>query len=201
MTDRDLLHALRSSRVRPSEAYARLFDAYGEELYEMCFGMLGDADVAQTVLRDTFIVTRAHVDRLPNERRFREWLFAVAEAECERHLRVVEADRLTEVADVGTSRPPCLRVRVLSGVTGPDLSGYRAHIAQRADSFDRRGFPVPPSARCHERPTTHLIPGFVVAACVLLVVVLAVYLITQQAPEDTTSWVADPSVNSDNGDS
>lgn len=201
MMDRDLLHALRSSRVRPSEAYARLFDAYGEELYEMCFGLLGDPDVAQTVLRDTFIVTRAHIDRLPSERRFREWLFSVAEAECERHLRVIEAERVAEVPDVGVSRPPCLRVRVLSGVTGPDLSGYRAHIAQRANAFDRKGFPVPPSVRRYERPTTYLLPGFVVAACVVLVVVLSVYLIMQQTPEDTTSWVTDPSVSSTNGDS
>ncbi|WP_046468599.1 RNA polymerase sigma factor [Allosalinactinospora lopnorensis] len=195
MTDRDLLHALRSNRVRPSEAYARLFDAYGEELYELCWSLLEDADVAQTVLRDTFIVVRAHIDRLPNERRLRDWLFAVAEAECERHLRVIEAgSTLQEVPDSGVRYPPCLRVRVLSGVTGPDLSGYRAHIAQRADSFDRKGFPVPPSARRSDGPVSRVLPGFVMAACALLIVVLAFYVFTRQAPEDTTSWIIDPSV-------
>ncbi|MBB4929237.1 DNA-directed RNA polymerase specialized sigma24 family protein [Lipingzhangella halophila] len=199
MTDRDLLHALRSSRVRPSEAYARLFDAYGEELYELCWTLLGDADVAQTVLRDTFIVTRAHIDRLPSERRFRDWLFAVAEAECERHLRVIRAEYVAEAPEPGVPRPPCLRVRVLSGVTGPDLSGYRAHIAQRADAFDRQGFPVPPSARHSEYQTTHLLPGLVVAACALLIVVLAVYLITQQTPEDTASWIIDPNTHGSDG--
>ncbi len=196
MTDRDLLHALRSSRVRPSEAYARLFDAYGEELYDLCWRAVGDIDLAQTVLRDTFIVTRAHIDRLPNVCRFRSWLFAVAEAECARHLRVIEADRAVATSETEVPRPPYMRVRVLSGVTGPDLSGYRAHIAHRADAFDRQGFPVPASARLPRRGVaTHLLPGIVIVACAVLVVVLAIYLFTQPTPEGTTSWVVAPGEN------
>src|SRR5699024_11775686 len=85
MTDRDLLQALRSSRVSSADAYRWLLDAYGEELYRHCILVLGDRDAAHVVLRDTLIAARAHIGRLPKAERLGEWLHALAEVERARH--------------------------------------------------------------------------------------------------------------------
>ncbi|MBB6174991.1 hypothetical protein HNR23_005051 [Nocardiopsis mwathae] len=219
MTDQDLVHALRSNRIQPSDAYARLYDAYGEELYRECWVSLRDTDMAHTVLRDTFIVARAHIDRLSDTTRLREWLIAIARAECARHPRTARAHAaavassrasgtapapvagpLGDECDDGFGtetdscrRPPCLRLRVLSGVTGPDLSGYRAHIAERADSFDRGGFPVPPSQQCPDTLSSRLVPGLILAACALLILVLVVYVCVRTTPAPMP-WPLDPLV-------
>ena len=138
MTDRDLAFALRSSH-RPPDSYARLFDAYGDEVYRECRASLGDAEAAQTVLRETLIVARAHADRLGDGSRLREWLIAVARAECERHRPTFESGAATDAPEEGAALPDHVRLRVLSGATCPGLSEYRKHIADRANAFDRRG--------------------------------------------------------------
>ncbi|ASU85764.1 hypothetical protein CDO52_25815 [Nocardiopsis gilva YIM 90087] len=213
MTDQDLVHALRSNRIQPSDAYARLYDAYGEELYRECWVSLRDTDMAHTVLRDTFIVARAHIDRLSDSARLREWLIAIARAECARHPVAARASATAlaaptnqmaapisgEYAEQFTGesplchRPPCLRLRVLSGVTGPDLSGYRAHIAERANAFDRCGFPLPPSTKRPDALSSRLVPGLILAACALLILVLVVYVCVRTTPAPMP-WPIDPIV-------
>ncbi|MFC6004777.1 RNA polymerase sigma factor, partial [Streptomonospora nanhaiensis] len=81
MTDRELVAAL---RTRADGACARLFDAYGYELYAECLRLLGDPEAAQAALRDTLVVATAHADRLAGPGRLREWLLALARAECRR---------------------------------------------------------------------------------------------------------------------
>ncbi len=90
-------------------------------------------------------------------------------------------------------RPPCLRLRVLSGVTGPDLSGYRAHIAERANAFDRCGFPLPPSTKRPDALSSRLVPGLILAACALLILVLVVYVCVRTTPAPMP-WPIDPIV-------
>lgn len=140
MTDQDLLHTLRSSHVPPEGAYRRLLDAYGEELYRHCILVLGDRDAAHVVLRDTLIVARAHIGHLSDPERLGEWLHALAAAECARH-------RMRGPGPVVAGLPEnteLVRERVLKGMVGPDLDGYRTHVAARADDFGWDGFPRTP---------------------------------------------------------
>lgn len=143
MTDRDLLHALRSGPTPTGEVYAWLLDAYGEELYRHCLRNLGDRDAAHVVLRDTLIVARAHSVRLVDDGRLGEWLHALAETECERHRDCVWGDRPPEHT-VSSRGDDLVRVLVLNGMNGPELDGYRAHVAVRAGRFDDQGFPLGP---------------------------------------------------------
>jgi len=205
MMDRDLALALRSSRPCPTLAYERLYDAYGDELYRLCLRRLGDPDKAQAVLRDTFIVAGAHIHRLTDSGRLREWLAAIARAECEYHLPP-DADRAAESAalappggglDVRAPEkcPVGVRLRVLSGLVGPDLEGHREHVAGRAAGFDREGFPLPPPERGRPGLLRMLLPAAAVGACALLLVMLAVYVYTRTGPEDPPAWTGLPSVS------
>ncbi|MDA0563572.1 sigma-70 family RNA polymerase sigma factor [Streptomonospora sp. S1-112] len=81
MTDRELVAAL---RARADGACARLFDAYGRDVHAECLRLLGDAEAAQAALRDTLVVAAAHADRLADPDLLREWLLAIARAECRR---------------------------------------------------------------------------------------------------------------------
>ncbi|WP_049570878.1 RNA polymerase sigma factor [Nocardiopsis sp. SBT366] len=180
MTDRDLLHALRFDRGDTADAYARLLDAYGDELYRRCILVLRDRDAAHVVLRDTLIVARAHIGRLPNAERFREWLHALTEAECSRYLGSHQAHRAWDAHPLALpARADLVRARVLNGIGRPELAGYRTHVAARADRFDRDGFPLPPGhGPLADGPLPQL--SFVIALlCALLVLVLAGYALTR----------------------
>ncbi|MEU3018329.1 MULTISPECIES: sigma-70 family RNA polymerase sigma factor [unclassified Nocardiopsis] len=178
MTDRDLLHALRFDRADTSDTYAKLLDAYGDELYRRCILVLRDRDAAHVVLRDTLIVARAHIGRLRDTDRLREWLHALAEAECARHLahHRVHGDARPLLLP---ERTDLVRERVLNGVSGPGLAGYRTHVAARAARFGRDGFPrLPVSGNLADGPVSPL--SFVIAVlCALLVLALAGYALTR----------------------
>ncbi|MFC7329246.1 RNA polymerase sigma factor [Marinactinospora rubrisoli] len=198
MTDRDLVRALRSSRVPAASSCAQLYDAYGAELYQRCWRTLRDSDAAQAAVRDTLIVARSHVDQLTDPTRLRDWLFAIASAECERHRETVEALDGPDARPVGEAAgsadgpephlpPASLRLRVLSCVSSPGFAGYRAHVAERADRFDRHGFPDP-QPRPRDRPSSYVLPGLLVAVCALLLLLLVVVEFLEVAPGAVSGW-------------
>ncbi|MFE1167807.1 RNA polymerase sigma factor [Nocardiopsis sp. NPDC058789] len=180
MTDRDLLHALRFDRADTADAYARLLDAYGDELYRRCILVLRDRDAAHVVLRDTLIVARAHAGRLADTERLGEWLHALTEAECARYLESNRAHRAWDAHPLALpARTDLVPARVLNGIGRPELAGYRSHVAARADRLGRDGFPLPPgSGPLADGPLPRL--SFVIALlCALLVLVLAGYALTR----------------------
>ncbi|MDT0327167.1 RNA polymerase sigma factor [Nocardiopsis lambiniae] len=176
MTDRELLHTLRADGPPSAEAYERLLDAYGEELFRRCILALGDRDAAHVVLRDTLIVACAHIGRLTDADRLGEWLHALTEVECVR--RMSYGHRLPGEW-VLPENTVLVRIRVLKGMATPELDGYRAHVAARADRFDREGFPLGPGAV----PVSHgpaLVGSFGLMVLVFLVAaVCAGYLLTR----------------------
>ncbi|GHC70869.1 hypothetical protein GCM10007079_02810 [Nocardiopsis terrae] len=178
MTDQDLLHALRSGQTPSADAYVRLLDAYGEELYRRCILVLRDRDAAHVVLRDTLIAAHAHIRRLPDAERLGEWLHALAEAECARHrARVAPADDAPALAL--PERTDLVRMRVLKAMCGPELDGYRTHVAARADRFGRDGFPLPPDAPHVSRGLLAALPVALAVLCALLVLALAGYALAR----------------------
>ena len=180
MTDQDLLHALRSGRTPPSDAYVWLLDAYGEELYRRCILVLRDRDAAHVVLRDTLIVARAHSARLPDAARLGEWLHALAEAECARHRASYEADRALALPE----KTELVRARVLNGMCGSALDGYRLHVAARADRFGRDGFPLGPDKRHPTHATLYPLPVVLALLCALLLIALAGYALVRDPGHD-----------------
>ncbi|MFL1427852.1 MULTISPECIES: RNA polymerase sigma factor [unclassified Nocardiopsis] len=178
MTDRDLLHALLAHGTPSAGTYKRLLDAYGEELFRRCILALGDRDAAHVVLRDTLIVACAHIGRLTDPDRLGEWLHALAEVECVRRrsydLRLPGEHSMPE----NTGLVP---VRILKGMAAPELDGYRAHVAARADRFGHDGFPLGPGVP----PTPHgpALAGSIglVMLVVLVAAVCAGYLLTRTA--------------------
>lgn len=180
MTDRDLLHALRSGRTSPADAYGRLLDAYGEELYRRCILVLRDRDAAHVVLRDTLIVACAHIQRLPDTARLGEWLHALAEAECAWHRSHCRPPQTGEARPLALpEKMDLVRARVLKGLSRPELDGYRAHVAARADRFGRDGFPLCPGARDVPREAPPLLPFAILVVCALLALILAGYALTR----------------------
>lgn len=178
MTDRDLLYVLRSGRVPSADAYGRLLDAYGEELYRRCILVLRDRDAAHAVLRDTLIVARAHIGRLPEPELLGEWLHAVTEAECARY-REFCAPWPDDCQPLALpERTEMVRARVLNGMSGPELDGYRIHVAARADRFGDDGFPLSPPAPLFPAGLSPA-PLIVALLCALLVIALAGYALAR----------------------
>lgn len=180
MTDRDLLHALRSGRAPSADAYGRLLDAYGGELYRRCILVLRDRDAAHVVLRDTLIVACAHIQRLPDTERLGEWLHALAEVECARHRNRSRPHQTGEARPLALpEKTDLVRVRVLKGLSRPELDGYRAHVAARADRFGRDGFPLRPGAPNVPQGAQPLLPFAILVVCALLVLILAGYALAR----------------------
>lgn len=63
-------------------AVAAIHDAHADGLFQHCWFMLGNQDVAQVALRDSLIVADAHRVRLAEPGLLRPWLYALARAEC-----------------------------------------------------------------------------------------------------------------------
>lgn len=143
MTDRDLLLILSSSGTPPQVAHAELLDNYGDELYRCCILALADRDTAHMVLRDVLIASCAHIGKVKAPDRLRDWLHAMAKAECARHRAAAGAFPPSGLP----GDTEMVRCRVLNGAADPELDGYRVHVAARADDFRRDGFP-----RCAGEP-------------------------------------------------
>ncbi|WP_344974190.1 RNA polymerase sigma factor [Salinactinospora qingdaonensis] len=193
MTDRELAKALRSPSVSPTRACGRLFDVYGEELYQRCLARLRDPDVAQTALRDTFVVAYSHIHHLPDPCQLRDWLVALADAECERHRPTIEAaEVLSPPAQLAAGGSSLLRLRVLSGITAPELAGYRAHVARRAARFGRDGFPLAAGQRPRARPSSYVLPGLVVAFCAVVLVTFVLIELAGLGPTPLSALIGSP---------
>ena len=173
MTDRDLLLILSSSGTPPQVAHAELLDNYGDELYRCCILALADRDAAHVVLRDVLIASWAHIDKVKHPDRLRDWLHAMAKAECARHRAATGAFPPSGLP--GSTE--MVRCRVLNGIAGPELDGYRVHVAARADDFRRDGFPRRAGEPAPLRGLFPLVPvGLALLGALLLLTLAGVVL-------------------------
>ncbi|WP_214107445.1 RNA polymerase sigma factor [Acrocarpospora catenulata] len=143
MDDRLLVEALRE---RDPGALAELYDTYAESLYQYCWAMLGSPDGAQVALRDTLIAAEAHVGALAEPRRLRQWLLALARAECAR--RRIPGFVVTDETD-----PAGVAVTTGEGDSEQRLAAWNA---TRALSYEDR--------EVLELSTRHGLSGFDLAA-------------------------------------
>ncbi|MFY9927585.1 MAG: hypothetical protein WAK82_06235, partial [Streptosporangiaceae bacterium] len=97
MSDPRIAAALRAGSPG---ALAELFDAYGDRLFQYCWCMLRNREIAQIALRDTLVVAQGHITRLSDPRSLGPWLYSLARTECRRRRPVAAAD-----ADETPARP------------------------------------------------------------------------------------------------
>lgn len=90
MHDRLLVEAL---RARHPDAFARLYDACVNDLYDYCLFLLEDAARAVVAFRDTLLVAEGRIDELIDPDSLRTWLYAISRAECLRRGRAFPAER------------------------------------------------------------------------------------------------------------
>jgi DNA-directed RNA polymerase specialized sigma24 family protein len=80
MGDSRVVNALRK---QSPDSVAKLFDAYGEQLFQYCWLTLRSGDAAVAAARDTVIAARAHIGRLRDPELLAPWLYALARVQCQ----------------------------------------------------------------------------------------------------------------------
>ena len=95
MDDREIVAA---TAAGDPAGLAEAYDKHAEALHGYCHWMLRDQDEAADAVQDTFVIADARLGGLRDPRKLRPWLYAVARNECQRRLRVAEADP-DEMAD------------------------------------------------------------------------------------------------------
>jgi DNA-directed RNA polymerase specialized sigma24 family protein len=80
MGDSRVINALRK---QSPDSVAKLFDAYGEQLFQYCWLTLRSGDAAVAAARDTVIAARAHIGRLRDPELLAPWLYALARVQCQ----------------------------------------------------------------------------------------------------------------------
>jgi DNA-directed RNA polymerase specialized sigma24 family protein len=101
-----------------------IYDTYAPRLFDYCHLLLRDEEAAALALHDSLITVQEHIDRLPDARMFRGWLYSLTRAECLRRRAymepLAERRRAPEAAgpeaDGATHRLIHAALRALDGV-------------------------------------------------------------------------------------
>ncbi len=108
---------IQRARAGDADAFAALFDAYGDDVLRVCRRMLGEPETAADARSDVFLKVRGSLSSYDPARSFRSWLLSVAGNHCIDKLRreAVErrifAEHATEAGELaGTSPSPLSRV-------------------------------------------------------------------------------------------
>ena len=92
------------------EAFAAVYDRYGDRLYDYAHSMLRQREEAEDAVADGFVLVAERLSQLRDPERLRPWLYAIVRSECLRRLRSRQRvafggdERLVEMAD--TDRTP-----------------------------------------------------------------------------------------------
>ncbi len=92
------------------EAFAAVYDRYGDRLYDYAHSMLRQREEAEDAVADGFVLVAERLGQLRDPERLRPWLYAIVRSECLRRLRSRQRvafggdERLVEMAD--TDRTP-----------------------------------------------------------------------------------------------
>lgn len=78
---------IRQAQSGDDAAYSRLVEAFEGPVYNVCFRMLGDPQEAEDAAQETFLKAYRHLDRYDPNRKFVNWLLAIASNHCVDRLR------------------------------------------------------------------------------------------------------------------
>ena len=102
MEDHELVVAARDGS---KDAFAAIYDRYGDRLYDFLCAVLHDRDEAADVLHDSFIVAGARLHQLRDPAKLRPWLYAIARHEGLRRLRQKARQEPVEALEVTATGP------------------------------------------------------------------------------------------------
>ncbi len=69
------------------EAFAAVYDKYGNKLYDFAYSMLRQREDAADAVADSFVLVAERINQLREPDRLRPWLYAIVRSECLRMLR------------------------------------------------------------------------------------------------------------------
>ena len=69
------------------EAFTKLVEAYQTHVYNLCYRMLGEAELAEDAAQETFLRAFQHLHRYDRKRPFATWLLSIAAHYCIDRLR------------------------------------------------------------------------------------------------------------------
>ena len=69
------------------EAFTKLVEAYQTHVYNLCYRMLGEAELAEDAAQETFLRAFQHLHRYDSKRPFATWLLSIAAHYCIDRLR------------------------------------------------------------------------------------------------------------------
>ncbi len=69
------------------EAFAAVYDKYGNKLYDFAYSMLRQREDAADAVADSFVIVAERINQLREPERLRPWLYAIVRSECLRMLR------------------------------------------------------------------------------------------------------------------
>ncbi|MGI9084723.1 MAG: sigma-70 family RNA polymerase sigma factor [Aeromicrobium sp.] len=91
------------------EAFATVYDRYGDRLYDFANSMLRQREEAEDAVADSFVIVVERISQLRDPDRLRPWLYAIVRSECLRRLKARKRiayggeDRLVDMADESMS--------------------------------------------------------------------------------------------------
>lgn len=69
------------------DAFAAVYDRYGDKLYDFAYSMLRHREDAADAVADSFVIVAERLSQLREPERLRPWLYAIVRSECLRKLR------------------------------------------------------------------------------------------------------------------
>ena len=87
------------------EAFAAVYDRYGDRLYDFAHSMLRQREDAEDAVADSFVLVAERLGQLRDPDRLRPWLYAIVRSECLRRLKARKRvayggeEQLVEMAD------------------------------------------------------------------------------------------------------
>jgi RNA polymerase sigma factor (sigma-70 family) len=132
-------------------AFATIYDAHADRVYDVCCTILGDRDEAADVMQDTFILAARHIGSLRDPSRLRPWLLAIARHEAIRRgrkrARAVPTDRVEAMSDtnadddvagsgVGADEARALVAAAADGLSERDRAILALHLRQGLEGQD-----------------------------------------------------------------
>lgn len=87
------------------EAFAAVYDRYGDRLYDFAHSMLRQREDAEDAVADSFVLVAERLEQLRDPERLRPWLYAIVRSECLRRLKARKRvahggeEQLVEMAD------------------------------------------------------------------------------------------------------
>ena len=122
------------------EAFTNLVEAYQTHVYNLCYRMLGEPELAEDAAQETFLRAYQNLHRYDNKRHFATWLLSIAAHYCIDRLRRRKFSMISmdedkddggfELPDVDTPNPES---EVVHGEQRARMQG----MLKRLDSVDR----------------------------------------------------------------